>query len=266
MKKFKKIYIEITNSCNLNCDFCIKNNRKIKFITEDEFKIILEKIKDYTDYLYFHVLGEPLLHPNINELIDIASTNFKVNITTNGYLIDRIKENKNIRQLNISLHSFNENNKISLNEYLDNIFTTIDALSNTYISLRLWVKNKYNNQIIDYINKKYNIDIPYAVENYTINDHVFINNFHEFVWPDLDNNYYEEMGTCYGLTDHIGILVDGSIIPCCLDSKGIINLGNIYSNSLENILNNDRVNKMINGFKNNNKCEELCRHCKFIDK
>ena len=51
MKRFKKIYIEITNNCNLNCDFCIKNKRKNKFITIDEFNIILEKIRDYTDYL-----------------------------------------------------------------------------------------------------------------------------------------------------------------------------------------------------------------------
>ena len=101
-KRFKKIYVEITNACNLNCDFCIKNKRHSKFISIDEFKLLLDKIKDYTNYLYFHVLGEPLLHPKINELIDIASDNFKINITTNGYLIDRIKDNKNIRQLNIS--------------------------------------------------------------------------------------------------------------------------------------------------------------------
>ena len=125
-KRFKKIYVEITNSCNLNCDFCIKNKRDNKFISIDEFKLLLDKIKDYTNYLYFHVLGEPLLHPKINELIDIASNDFKINITTNGYLIDRIKDNKNIRQLNISLHSFDDKYKIKLIDYLNNIFDTAD--------------------------------------------------------------------------------------------------------------------------------------------
>ena len=153
-KRFKKIYIEITNGCNLNCEFCIQNKREKKFIAINEFKIILNKIKDYTDYLYFHVLGEPILHPNINELIDIASKYFKINITTNGYLIDKIKDNKNIRQLNISLHSFNDKYKINLKNYLDNVFNSIDILieNNTYISLRLWVENKYNKEMIDYIN------------------------------------------------------------------------------------------------------------------
>jgi len=264
-KRFKKIYVEITNSCNLNCDFCIKNKRNKKFISISEFQVVLDKIKDYTDYLYFHILGEPLLHPKINELIDIANKEFKVNITTNGYLINNIKTN-NIRQLNISLHSFDDKYKVHLKEYLDNIFNKIETLNNTYISLRLWVKNKYNNKIIDYINERYNLDIDYNIEQYTINDKLFINNFHEFIWPDLDNGYYNEEGTCYGLIDHIGVLADGTIIPCCLDSKGIINLGNIYMDNLKDILNSKRVLKMIEGFKNNKKCEELCKHCNFIEK
>ena len=267
-KRFKKIYIEITNGCNLNCDFCIKNKRINKFISIKEFKVLLNKIKDYTDYLYLHVLGEPILHPNINELIDIASFNFKINITTNGYIINKIKDNKNIRQLNISLHSFDDKYKVSLKDYLDNIFNTIDELikNNTYISLRLWVKNKYNQDIIDYINNRYNTYIKYDVENYTINSNLFINNFHEFIWPDLNNDTYEESGTCYGLIDHIGILVDGTIIPCCLDSRGDINLGNIYEDNLEDILESHKVKNIINNFKNNKKCEELCKHCKFIEK
>ena len=266
--RFKKIYIEITNACNLSCDFCIKNKREIKYISEDEFKILLDKLKNYTDYLYFHILGEPLMHKDINNLIDYASNNFNINITTNGYLIDRIKNNKNIRQINISLHSFSNKYKINLTDYLDNIFNTIDKLieNNTYISLRLWVKNKYNKEMIDYINKRYNLNIDYNIKNYKINNNLFINNFHEFIWPDLNNNYYNSNGTCYGLTSHIGILVDGTIVPCCLDSAANINLGNIYHDSLDEILNSNRVKNMISNFKSNKKCEELCKHCSFIEK
>lgn len=265
-KRFKKIYLEITNSCNLNCDFCIKNKRNKKFITIDEFNIILSKIDNFTDYLYFHVLGEPLLHPNINELIDIASNKFKINITTNGYLINKIKGNKNIRQLNISLHSFDDKYNIGINDYLNNIFDVIDTLDNTYISLRLWVKNKYNKDIINYINNRYNINMDYNVENYKIKNNIFINNFHEFIWPDINNSLYDLNGACYALKDHIGILVDGTIIPCCLDSMGIINLGNIYKDNINDILESYRVKNMLDNFKKNKKCEELCKHCKFIDK
>ena len=202
--QYKKIYLEITNNCNLNCDFCIKNKRKQQFITIDEFNTTLDKIKPYTNYLYFHILGEPLMHPKINELISNAKEKeFNVNITTNGYLIKRIKD--------------------------------------------------------------YNTNIKENIDNFKINNYLFINNFHEFIWPDLNNDTYLENGTCYALKDHIGILVDGTIISCCLDTVGNINLGNIYKDNLEDVINSKRYKNMLEGFKNHKKCEELCKHCKFLD-
>jgi len=264
---YKKIYLEITNNCNLNCDFCIKNSRPNKFMSEEEFKTILNKLKSYTNYLYFHLLGEPLLHPKINGFIDYSSKNFKINITTNGYLIDRIKDNKNIRQLNISLHSFNDKYNVSLEDYMKNIFDAVDNLKEyTYISFRFWLKNEYSKEIIEIINKKYNVnlDINNLKNNTTITNNIFISINEEFIWPDLNNNYYNETGTCYALKDHIGILVDGTIVPCCLDSKGIINLGNIFKDELSDIIKSDRYINMLNGFKNNKKVECLCKKCKYL--
>jgi len=262
---YKKIYLEITNNCNLNCSFCIKNNRNKKFVTISEYKKILSKIKDYTNYLYFHVSGEPLLHPNINELINIGSNDFKINITTNGYLINRIKDNKNIRQINISLHSFSDEYNISLNNYLNNICDVIDNLSNnTYFSLRFWVDNKYNTEMINFFNRKYNISIKLET-GFKIKDNVFISINKEFIWPDLNNDYFNEYGKCYALKDHIGILVNGDVVPCCLDANGIIVLGNIFEEEIKDIINKERYQKMLNGFKNNIKCEKLCQKCNFLE-
>ena len=266
--KLKKIYIEITNNCNLNCDFCIKNKRKNINLDIDNYKYIIDKIKNNTKEIYLHVLGEPLLHKDINTFIDYAyNNNLLVNITTNGYLINNIKDNKHIHRLNISLHSFNEKYKKDLYEYLDNIFNVIDIIKKyTFISLRLWIGNKNTDKIIKYINKRYNTNIYEIKDNskIKISNNLIIDTFHEFIWPDLNNNYYSEIGKCKGLIDHIGILVDGTIIPCCLDSEGIINLGNIYKDDLIDIYTKDRVKNMIKGFKNNYKCEQLCRHCSFL--
>ena len=268
--KYKKIYLEITNNCNLNCSFCAKNKRNKLFMEENDFKNILIKIKPYTKYLYFHLMGEPLLHPKINQYIDFASKNFFINITTNGYLINRIKNNKNIRQINISLHSFDEK-IITIEKYMNNIFETIDELikSGTYISLRFWVKNKNNQQLLEYINNKYQTNINTkdieTKKSIKIINNLFINNFHEFIWPNLTNDFCKENGTCYALKDHIGILVDGTIVPCCLDSEGILKLGNIFDNSLENIINSNQYNKMLDGFKNNKKVEDLCKKCNFLE-
>ena len=265
----KKIYLEITNGCNLNCDFCIKNKRKITNISFDNYKYIIDKIKDYTDEIYLHVLGEPLMHKEINEFIDYAyNKGLLVNITTNGYLIKRIKDNKHIHRLNISVHSYNIKYGILLSEYLDNIFEVIDKLrSETFISLRLWINSKDNDKVLDYINKRYNTNINKVNDNEKIKvtNNLIIDTFHEFIWPDLSNNYYSEYGRCMALKRHIGILSDGTIIPCCLDSKGVINLGNIYENNLDDIFNSPRVKSMLDGFKKGYKCEELCRHCKFLD-
>lgn len=266
---FKKIYIEITNNCNLKCDFCTLNKRENKFMSKEEFAIILDKVKSYTKYLYFHVLGEPLLHPKINEFIDLASKNFFVNITTNGYLIERIQDNKNIRQLNISLHSFNPQYHTSLNDYLDKIFAIVEKLKeNTYIQYRVWNINPLNKEIIEIINQKYQVNLDYQnIKNNTrIVDNIFISAHEEFAWPSMNNSIYKEVGYCYALKDHIGILVNGDVIPCCLDADGIIKLGNIYTSSLDEIINSNIFTKMLEGFKNNQKCEELCRHCNFISK
>lgn len=257
---YKKVYIEITNTCNLKCFFCIQNDRTYKFMTKEEFQIILDKLKGVTKYLYFHVLGEPLNHPLINEFIDLASLNgFFVNITTNGYLINKIKDNKNIRQLNISLHSFDKENSKKLDKYLTDIFEVTDNLSKyTYINYRIWVGD--NKEIISALERKYNIEITGSQK---LADNIFIDIDKPFIWPDLNNDLSDYSGSCYGLITHFGILVDGTVIPCCLDSKGTINLGNIFKDDLSNILNSKRSIDMINGFKCGRKVEKLCQHCGF---
>lgn len=270
--QYKKIYLEITNRCNLSCDFCIKNDRKVQTMIFEEFDCILEKLKSYTKYLYFHVLGEPLIHPKINEFIDLAvEKGFNVNITTNGYLIENIKNNTNIRQINISLHSFNEKYKISLREYMERIFKVVDnlVLNDTYVSFRFWVNSEKNSEILKLINERYgrNIKSDDIKDNAAIEitEKIYINQFHKFVWPNLENDYYSEFGKCYALRDHIGILVDGTIVPCCLDSKGIIKLGNIFEDDIEDIIKSERYQYMLKNFKNSIKCEELCKKCGFLE-
>lgn len=266
---FKKVYIEITNNCNLNCSFCTHNKRENKYMSISEFTYILDKLKPYTKHIYLHVLGEPLMHPNIMKFINLASTSFNVNITTNGYLLNRVSLSNNIRQINISLHSFNPTNHLSLEKYLSNIFKISTNISrNTYINYRLWIKNEYTNEILNLINKEYNTNLTIAnlKDNNTLSNNIFLSTHKEFIWPKLEDNIVSKKGTCYALKDHIGVLVDGTIIPCCLDADGIINLGNIFKDNLEDIINSPRYQRMLAGFKDNKKCEELCQRCTFIDK
>ncbi len=243
MKKFKKIYIEITNMCNLNCSFCPKDNLPKKEMSLEEFETILKKLDDYTDYVYLHVKGEPLLHSKFDEIINLCNKyNKQVNITTNGTLIKKqINSLKSVRQINVSLQS------ITNLDILDDIINSCNILSdNTYISYRYWVKNKYEDIIRTKIKPSKNI---------------FISEGEEFIWPNLNNDFINTKGTCKALKDHIAILVDGTIVPCCLDSKGVINLGNIFNNSLEDVINSNRYINMLKGFNENILCESLCQKC-----
>ena len=263
-KGMKKIYVEITNKCNLSCEFCIQNKRNSIFMNKNNFEIVLDKLKNTTKYLYLHVLGEPLLHPKINEFINLASKNYFVNITTNGYLIKRIIDNKKIRQINISLHSYNAKYNKSLNNYLQDIFDVTDKLKKyTYINYRIWVNSLYKDEIIKVLEQKYNKSIK---EHTKLENNVYIDFDSCFIWPNINNTYYNEMGNCYALKDHLGILVDGTVVPCCLDSEGIINLGNIFKDDIKDIIKSDRYQNMLNGFKNKKKIEELCKHCNFLNR
>lgn len=270
--KFKKVYIEITNICNKNCPFCSITSRKKREMSIEEFKRVILEIKPFTDYVYLHVKGEPLLHSHFKEIIDICDeNNVKVNITTNGSLLRKNKDiiinSKSIRQINISLHSYKENDNFK------ELFETVDEINkktNIYIVYRYWILKGNNidnyciSNLVDYY--KFNNEIIekiYSEMNIKINDTLYINKDEEFIWPDLNNGINCMYGRCYGLRSHIGILSDGTVVPCCLDADGIISLGNIFEKSLKDILNSERSVNIINGFKENKKIEELCRHCDF---
>lgn len=266
MKRFKKVYLEITNVCNLRCPFCIGNERKKEFLSLDRLSLFLEKLKPYTDYLYFHLMGEPLMHPQINEVIDMASSNFQINITTNGYLIQRIKDNTHIRQLNISLHSFDDCYDRKLDDYLNDIFSSVEKLyeHGTIINYRLWVHNKNAEEILHKLSQYYGTCIT-GKESVKIKDRMYLDIAKEFVWPSLSNDISEEHGTCLGLKDHIGILVDGTVVPCCLDSAGVISLGNLQTEDVEDILKKDRTQNILQGFACGKKVESLCKKCNFYE-
>ena len=275
-KRFKKIYVEITNICNLNCSFCNRTKKPKRSMTMEEFKIVLDNIKEFTDYIYLHIQGEPLLHKELENILALCEEyNIKVNITTNGTLInnyvDIFNKSKSLRQINISLHS-NSGDKT----YYDNVMSSCKKISsNIYISYRLWNMNslKPTKELTDIIKKLVEYyDISEDVKEKIINDksikigtHTFVDKDNLFEWPDVNNNI-ETDGYCYGLNTHIGILSDGTVIPCCLDANGVIELGNIFKERLSDILNKKISIEIVEGFKNNKAVHPLCKKCNFRER
>lgn len=287
MKKFKKVYVEITNVCNLNCNFCPKTARKLKFMDEKEFEHIIKEIKPYTDYVYFHLMGEPFLNKELKTFLEISKENqLKVNITTNGTLINEVKNillnAAALRQVNISLHSFEANEeKVDFRKYINNIIDfVLEAAEKTNIicSLRLWnldtrysANNAMNVDIFKLLEEEFeiNCDLRECLKeknSFKLRKNVYISMGEKFKWPSLKVEELGERAFCYGLRDQIGILVDGTVVPCCLDSDGSIPLGNIFENHLEEILNSKRAKDIYNGFSERKAVEELCKRCGFINR
>jgi len=292
MKRFKKIYLEIGNICNMNCSFCPQTKRKGEFMDTHKFSFILDQIKPYTSYIYFHVKGEPLLHPKLDQLLDIShEKGFQVNITTNGTLINKVQDkilNKPaLRQINFSLHSFDGNEDLhkkpaSKDDYLKNIFQFIKVAQQTklFISLRLWnleednainLEKEKNQVLLEMIQKEF--ELPYKIEDkilpsrgLRITQNVYLNQDYEFTWPDLKEPEDDGQGFCHGLRNQAAILVDGTVVPCCLDGEGIINLGNIHDTSFSQIIDSKRAQAIYDGFSERRAVEELCRKCGYRKK
>lgn len=274
---FKKIYIEITNICNLKCKFCPDTNRNKEYMSVENFEKIIKKIHTYTNLVCLHVKGEPLLHNDLEKILNILEKyKLKANITTNGTLIknklDILKKSKAVRQINVSLHSITQND-ILYREYLKDIFESIEELKDVIISYRLWnlqtiKENDINNEIIKEIENYYKVrNLKESLsqnEFIKIKDNMFINQDIEFTWPDINQENIIEQGKCLALKEQIAILVDGTVVPCCLDNNGDIKLGNILDESLEEILNNPKSIEIKKNFENKIVTYKLCKTCGFL--
>lgn len=288
MKTFKKVYIEITSVCNLACSFCPPTARAKGLIKVEQFNKILDEIRPHTKYIYLHVKGEPLLHPRIDQLLDAAhEKGFKVNITTNGTLIKKnfhkLLGKPALRQINFSLHSFDGHEGSENREkYLGDILHFVREVQqhNVLISYRLWnlqqnevsdVVARRNRETLEMLEQEYNLD--YLIEERVepgkgikIGRNIYLNQDHEFRWPSLLEPEDSSKGFCHALRSHAAILVDGTVVPCCLDGEGVINLGNVHETSFSDIVEGERANRLVDGFSRREAVEELCRKCGYRQK
>lgn len=282
MKKYKKIYIEITNICNLKCDFCPETKRQLKYMNKEDFAHVIEEVKPFAKHIYFHLMGEPLLNHEIGSFLEICHKNgLKVNLTTNGILLNRVKDillnASALRKVSISLHSFEANEGIvKLEEYMTNTINFVREASDKgiFCELRLWNKssegvqasNKLNLDIINMLEQALELDFSLKAtieqrNNIKIKDNLFLQLAEKFEWPNIDIENVDEEVFCYGLRDQFGVLVDGTVVPCCLDNEANIALGNIFEQPINEILNCDRARRMYNGFTGRTAVEELCQKC-----
>ncbi len=271
MKRFRKVYLEISNICNLHCQFCPGTKRAPHAMTTEEFAALLPKLQPWTDYLYFHLMGEPLCHPHLEEFLNLAdNAGFKVILTTNGTLLKKLSpvllSSPALHKVNVSLHAFEANDlKIPFSQYLADCFSFGQAAQGKcIICYRLWNHggaNQRNEEILQTLTEYF--PQPWAQERHgqRLGDKIYLEHGDKFDWPDLSAEETDSKCFCYGLRDQIGVLCDGTVVPCCLDHEGDIPLGNLFRDDLDTILSTTKVNAIHDGFIKGEAVEPLCRRC-----
>ena len=269
--RFQKIYLEISNICNLSCAFCPGTKRPKRAVTEAELDILLPKLRPYADYLYFHLMGEPLCHPRLERFLEQADNyGFRVILTTNGTLLPKKQEtllvSPALHKVNISLHAFEANDlAVSFEEYLFGCFSFGKAAEGkVLVSYRLWNQGGLDEKNGESLSAmKEHFPEPWVQKRHgqRIGNRIYLEYGDKFDWPDLNAPDGGEGVFCHGLRDQIGVLCDGTVVPCCLDHEGDIALGNLFEQSMEEILESPRAKALYDGFSCRKATEDLCRRC-----
>ncbi len=270
----KKAYLEITNECNLSCSFCHGTSRPVRYLSIEEFRIAATELRGHTEYIYFHLMGEPLLHPLLGEFLDIAhSLGFRVIITTNGTLLrekgDILLSSPALHKVSISLHAYEANClDLSASDYLGAIFDFCRAASERSVIsvMRLWNiggEDSQNGYILSQMREAFPDPWGDVRNGSRLSDRVFLEWGERFDWPDGEADVCSSDHSCYGLRDQVGVLSDGTVVPCCLDADGTIALGNIFYERLSEILEKPRALSLKHSFESRCVSEPLCLRCGF---
>lgn len=272
---YNKVYVEITNICNMNCSFCHGHKREPRQMSTQEFSYILDKLTECTKYIYYHLMGEPLVHPQLPHFIKMArERGYKSIITTNGTLLGRLGGelvSSGVHKVNISLHSFEDGSDEDYRQYISELaeFSKSAARQGVIVVFRLWNKGfdgGRNEIALNLLKENISGDWAENTRGIRICDKIYLEWGERFEWPDEDAEIKGDRFFCYGLKDQFGILSDGTVVPCCLDSDGVINLGNIFNEDIKNILNSKRAEALVEGFRCGKASEDLCKKCGYAQR
>lgn len=299
----KKIYIEISDICGLKCSFCPAPKGIRGVMDLGLFKKAVLESKHYTNLIALHILGDPLSVENLAEYLAIAKeANLKVEITTSGANLsdfDLLLKSP-IKQVNFSLDALNEveNRDFLLGRIADFCAYKRQNKSEVFVNLRVQ-KRARNRNLVAFLEREFGVknlarflgesakskganwdsilDSP-ANRNLEANriklgDKIIIDFREVFAWnvdftplanrKNLSPQDEFAKGTCLALQNHIGILANGEIIPCCMDFSGILSLGNIKDISIKSALTSRKAQEMLKGFRENRIVEPFCKACDY---
>lgn len=286
--KFHRAYVEVTNVCGLACTFCPPKMEAATTMSLPFFKSVVEQLREYTDEIALHVMGDPMVLSNLSAYLEIAhECRLKVMITTSGFYLDADRRaalfHSALRQVNISLNSFNKNSiSRTFEAYMEPILQLCDEKlsreADFFLNLRVWnlddekSEHVFNKQLFTLLESHFGLEqgmIEKAIsgerQSLRLASKVLLHFDRYFEWPSLTNSFASH-GYCQGLNKQIAVLADGRVVPCCLDSEGIMALGNLSETNLGKILTTERSVTIQEGFKKGLCTEELCQKCSYKER
>lgn len=277
---FKKIYVELSDICGLKCEFCPSKKAQRGILPLQDFEKIAMQICERAEIFTFHLLGDPLILDNLEQFLSIAKAyKMRLEITTSGFYLSEKNQNlllnyENIHQINFSLVAFFSQKRLDLNAYLKPILKLCErhfkCKNSSFINLRLWNFDvnfkapKENEEIYKILNENFKEKFDFTMPKIRLQRHIILHQARRFTWPSLKTPIVSKKGFCYALKEQVGILSDGTLVPCCLDSSGAINLGNVLENSFQNLLETKKFLDLKQGFERGERLENLCQRCEFF--
>ncbi len=238
-------------------------------MTVEEFELLTDRLRGQIRFLYFHLMGEPMLHPHLDDFIRIAKEKgFVPILTTNGTLLSKGLKTLPYK-MQISLHSHEGNGREDADRYIGEVMQFVQqaAAQGTIIVLRFWNQGGFdssNTALMDKIAEYIPRPWTERYDGWKLSDKIYVEYDQMFEWPEDDHEEYDvEEVFCYALRNQVGVLVDGTVVPCCLDHDGSIPLGNLHQQSLDEILASPRARALYEGFSHHKATEPFCRRCEY---
>ena len=294
--QFDRVNVEIINSCNLQCSFCPAGDSPKSVMSPGQFFGIAQSLRGKTKEIVLHLLGEPLSHPDLAGILSAgADAGIPINVVTNGLLLQgeraELLLRPIVRQVSISLQSFADNFKDQSPEaYVKRVKgfadLALEGRPDLYLNLRFWdigameescppneavvapaalMMREALARAFEFDWSTVRIDLK-RKKNHRLRARQYLHFDSRFVWPSLQNEVLQSQGFCHGLTGHFGIHANGTVVPCCLDHKADINLGNVFESPLDEILSSERAKALREGFARRALVEDLCKRCGFISR
>ena len=251
------VMLEVTNTCNLKCRFCpaVNLKRKKGFMDVGLAGKVLKQCKNL-QYVYLYDWGEPLLHPELDRIIETATRlGHRTFMVTNGTLL--------VPELSEKIIAAG----------LSTICFSIDGIDETYEYFRGVEYDLVRENVERFLKVKERLNPDLRVEiNYVVSElsEGAVERFREIWGPKVDHITFQPMLTYQNVPRRRpcrelwkGTLVvfwDGTVVACCVDYEGLLAVGDAKKDSMNALLNSQAMVRLRRGHAKGNFCS-LCSYC-----